>query len=72
MTTEGSRTVLDRQFTALGAATFVTVGIDQPVQVMEQKSALVSLDASFGFEPVLDQSSENMARKQFRKNPPDE
>lgn len=32
------------------------VGIDQLVQVVEQKPALVWLDTGFAFEPILEQS----------------
>ena len=32
------------------------IGVDQLVQVMEQKAALVRLHASLGFEPVLEHS----------------
>jgi hypothetical protein len=46
------------------------IGVDQLVQVMEQKTALVRLDASFGFKPVLKQRQGAWPRKQFRKNSP--
>jgi hypothetical protein len=47
------------------------VRIDQLIQVMEQETTLVRLDASPGFKPVLKHSQRTRPRKQFGKNPPD-
>jgi hypothetical protein len=47
------------------------IGIDQLVQGMEQEPALVRLDASLGFEPVLQQGQGTRPMKQFSKDSPD-
>lgn len=48
------------------------VRIDELVQVVEQKAALVRRDARRGFEPVLKHSQRTRPRKQFRKNSPEQ
>jgi len=48
------------------------VGIDQFIQIMEQKTASVRHDSGFNFAPVLQQSQRARPRQQFRENPPKE
>jgi hypothetical protein len=46
------------------------VGIDQFVQVMEQKPAVVRLDSRLGFQPVLEQSQRTRPGEHFGEDPP--
>ena len=46
------------------------VGIDQFVQVMEQKPALIWLDSGLGFQPALDQGQGTRPGEQFREESP--
>src|SRR5437660_2873861 len=47
------------------------IRIDQAVEVMEQKPALVWFDSRLRFKPILQHSQRTGPRKQFRKNAPD-
>lgn len=46
------------------------LGIDEYIQVMEQKPTPVWLDSGFGFQPVLEQSQGTRPGQQFRKHSP--
>jgi hypothetical protein len=46
------------------------VRVDQLVQVMQQEPALVGLDASLAFQPVLQESQRTGPRKEFDQECP--
>ena len=47
------------------------IGIDKLIQVMEQKPALVRLDASLGFKPVLEHGQRAGPGEEFGEDSPD-
>ena len=48
------------------------IGINQLVQIMKKKSAVVGLDSSFAFGPVLEQGQRAGPGEQLRKDSPNQ